>query len=482
MFKLFSNLARSIANETIDKAMERLFRDQYTENIFEMVPVTKKVGMINLMETIMRTTNGQPPGRPLGSHLKLSPWDKFLFNPVHLHRFPTPENVAISTSVTIGPNARKPLTISMPLMIAAMSYGGALSKKAKVALAKGASRAGTATNTGEAGLMEEEREAASHLIGQYNRGGWLNDPESYSRLDAIEIQLGQGAQGSTPQRKSAKNIGKDYRDVFNIPEGGDALIHSRLPGVDDTKQFKELVKKLKKDTDVPVGLKFAATHYLEQEMAIALDAGVDFITIDGAEGGTHAAAPTLEDDLGLPTLFAVSRAAKFLRKQGATDHVSLIVTGGLVNPGQQLKALALGANAVYIGTAAVMAMIGDQLTKAVPFEAPTDMAVYQAKMTETLDVERGAQNVLNYLNASVREMELVAYSLGKTNLKDVSASDLCTLDPFLARATGVDLGYVPHAEQKDYFDSLSLPLEQQHDSSVPFKQTPTEDTTEHHIH
>lgn len=480
MFNLISRFGRSIANEIVDKAMERMLRDQYTENIFEMIPVTKKVGMINLMETMMRTKDGRPPARPLGSHLHLSPWEKFLFNPVHLTRLPTPENVSISTSVTIGKNARKPLTLSMPLIIAAMSFGGALSKKMKVALAKGASMAGTATNTGEAGLLEDEREAADLLIGQYNRGGWLNTPEKYSRLDAIEIQLGQGAQGSTPQRTPAKNIGPEYRRVFDIPEGEDAVIHSRLPGVDNVKQFQDLVRRLQNETGVPVGLKFAATHLLELEMQIALDAGVDFITVDGAEGGTHASAPTLQDDLGLPTLFAVSRAGQFLAKQGATNDVNLLVTGGLVNPGMCLKAMALGADAVYLGTTAAMATVGDQLLKATPFEPPTDLAIYQAKMTDELDVERGAQNVFNFLNASVREMELIAYSLGKTSLADITASDMCTLDPFLSLATGVDLGYVPHDRQEDYFSAFANVPMSEGQTAFPFPKHEPGDAAEQH--
>lgn len=181
MLKFFGNFTRSIANEVVDKALERVARDQYTENLFEMVPIAKKVGPVNLMEIVMRSAKGIPPGRPLGSHIRFSPWEKLLFNPVHLDRFPTPENVSISTSVTIGKNANKPLTLSIPLMIAAMSFGGALSKSAKISLAKAASMIGTATNTGETGLMKEEREAASLLIGQYNRGGWLNTPEKYKQ-------------------------------------------------------------------------------------------------------------------------------------------------------------------------------------------------------------------------------------------------------------------------------------------------------------
>lgn len=396
--KLLENWVRAIAHETVEKGLTRIIKDQYIENLFELVPATKKVNPINLVEIAMRAAQGTPVPRPLGSHIHFSPWEKFLFNPVHLFRFPTPENVCIQTSVTIGPRARKPLTISIPVMIAAMSFGGALSKNAKIALAKAATMAGTATNSGESGLLKEEREAAKLFIGQYNRGGWLNSPEKYKLLDAIEIQLGQGAQGSTHQRTTSKNIGSDYQEVFELKNGEDAVIHSRLPGVNSKEEFIQLVKRLKYETGVPVGLKIAASHHLEKELQIALEAEVDFVTLDGAEGGTHGGSPTLQDDIGLPTVFAVTRAAEFLAKKRASHNVSLIATGGLVTPGQMLKALALGANAVYIGTAAIMALVSEQMVETVPFEPPTSLVVYTGKITDSLDIEKGAKSLFRYLN------------------------------------------------------------------------------------
>lgn len=474
MFKWISNLTRSVVNEAVDKALERIARDPYTENLMEMIPVAKKVGPISLTENIMRASQGKPPGRPLGSHIHFSPWEQLLFNPVHLSPFPTPDHIPISTSVTIGKEAKKPLHLSIPIMVAAMSYGGALSKSAKIALAKAATIMGTATNTGEAGLMEEEREAANLLIGQYNRGGWLNTPDKYSRVDAIEIQLGQGAQGSSPQRTQAKDIGTEFRKVFNLAEGEDAVIHSRLPGIDTKEQFIALVTQLKAETGVPVGLKIAATHHLERELDIAIQAEVDFITIDGAEGGTHAAAPTLEDDLGLPTLFAVSRAARYLHKRGVQEKTSLIATGGLVTPGDCLKAMALGADALYMGTALVLAMIGDQVTKTLPFEAPTDLAVYNAKMTDHLEVDRSTNNVVNYLTASKKEMELLSYSIGKQALSEIGLDDLCSLDPFLSKATGIQLGYISPEEQSEFFNDVHPILPQDYKPYINQGVQPTE--------
>ena len=455
MLKFIERIFRSVIDKSVDQAVTRMIRDQYTENLFEMVPATKKVGVTNLAEITMRSNQGTPVSRPLGTPIPMSPWEKILFNPVHLFRFPTPENVGINTSVTIGKRARKPLTISIPIMIAGMSFGGALSKNTKLALAKAATKAGTATNSGEAGLLKEERQAASLFIGQYNRGGWMNDPDKYKSLDAIEIQLGQGAQGSAPQRTAAHNIGEDFREVYELRSGEDAVIRSRLPGVNNKDEFIQLVRRLKDETGVPTGLKIAATHHLEKELQIAVEAEVDFVTIDGAEGGTHGGAPTLQDDVGLPTLFAITRASEFLTRKKVKQDISLIATGGLVTPGRMLKAIALGADSVYIGTAALMALVSEQMVKSIPFEPPTSLLVYSGKMTDQLDVDKAAMNLVRYLNACVREMELVLMSLGKTAVSDLTKSDLCTMDPFIAKATGIDLGYVSPENQSRFFDEIA---------------------------
>lgn len=452
--RFLENAIRSAVNETMDKAVTRLVRDPYAENLFELVPSARKVGVVNLLEIAMRAKLGKPAERPLGSPLSFSPWEQLLFNPVHLDRLPVKEDAPINKRVTIGPRAKKPLVIDIPVMIAAMSFGGALSKRAKIALAKAATQTGTATNSGESGLLEEERAAADKFIGQYNRGGWMNTPEKVRRLDAVEIQLGQGAQGSAPQRTSAKTIGEEFRKVYGLREGEDALIRSRLPGVESPGDFVRLVKRLRKETGVPVGLKIAATHHLERELAVALEAEVDFITVDGAEGGTHGGAPTLQDDLGLPTLYAVSRAADYLAAQGAAGDVTLIATGGLVTPGRMLKAMALGADAVYIGTAAIMAMVSDLIVESMPFEPPTSLVVYSGKATDQLDVDKAAQNLTRYLQACIREMELVSISIGQDDLSAIDRSDLCALDPFLARAIGVDYGAVSPAAQSGFYRGL----------------------------
>lgn len=444
---LLTRLGRSLMDGLVDSLMKRMLTDPYPENLFAMVPILNKVHLINVIETGMRSEKGKPLSRPLGSPIVLSDWHKILVNPVHLFRMPTPDGVQIDTSVVIGPRARKPLKLDIPILITGMSYGGALNLQVKLALAQGANLAGTATNTGEAPLLPEERQAAERLIGQYNRGGWLNEDDDLAQLDAIEIQLGQGAQAAAPQSTPEWMTGPDYRKAFRLRRGQDAVIHTRLPGVDSPKDFIHLVSRLRKKHGVPVGLKICATHHIERELEIALQAGIDFFVVDGAEGGTHGGPTILQDDVGLPTLHALARTVRYIEQAGMKDDVSIIAAGGLVSPGHFFKALALGADAVYIGTIALLATLHTQMTKALVFEPAPQAALYTGRYSEDFDIDEGARDLANFLRSCVREMELATYALGKTAFRQLDRSDLCTVDPDIAQMCGIDYANFPPAAQ-----------------------------------
>ncbi|HEX3007564.1 MAG TPA: FMN-binding glutamate synthase family protein, partial [Bacteroidales bacterium] len=375
-----------------------------------------------------------------------------------LHRMPVEDNATMDLKVTIGPKAEKPLVLDIPIYITGMSYGGALSKSVKIALAKAANQLGTATNTGEAGFLPEERETANKLIGQYNRGGYLNTPDKYGKMDAVEIQLGQGAQGASPQRTKAKLIDEEMRKVFGVKEGEDCVLHTRLPGVNSPADFIREVKTIKENTPAPVGLKIAASHYLEQEMTIALEAGVDFLTIDGAEGATHGAAPTLEDDLGLPSMFAIARARRFLDHHDPEGRVTLLAGGGLYTPGHFLKAIALGADAVYTGSAAIMALMASQILKAAPAEPSTQLVLHSGLKKDDFDIEQGAMSLGNFLRLSVKEIMGAMYALGKPSISQINQEDLCSLDPFLARTLHLQYGGVSPTEQDSFFNGINMDL------------------------
>ncbi len=432
--------------ELIEKYMggvvDRLVEDKYTENLWEMYGTTKKVTPQLLVETAMRSEQGVPLERPFGSPQLFSPWNELMFNPVHLFRMPVPDSEQVNTGVLLGPKASRPLELKIPIVISGMSYGGALSKKAKIALARGASLVGTASNSGEAPLLQEEREAAHYFIGQYNRGGWMTE-EMLKQLDMVEIQLGQGAQAAAPMRTKSSQIGEEFREIFHLDQEEDALIDSRLPGVNCPDDFKEVVSHLKNIVEVPVGLKLAASHHLEKELEIAVEAGVDFLSIDGAEAGTHGGPTILQDDFGLPALPALCRTVNFLEEKGIRDQVSIILGGGLLSPGHFLKALALGADAVYIGTVAVMAMIGGQIKKTIPWEPPTELVLYSGKEKDELDVEQASMSLAYYLKSVTKEMVLAVKALGKWGLTELDKSDLSALTPNVAKMTGVELVYIP---------------------------------------
>jgi glutamate synthase domain-containing protein 2 len=445
---MFAGLMRGLADAMVDSLFRRMLQEPYTENIFSMVTIIQKLGMRAIVEAGMRAETGKPIDRPLGSPIVLSPWEKLLLNPVTLHRLPTPDGVEIGAGTVIGPRARRPLKLEIPILISGMSFGSALSLKAKIALARGASMAGTATNSGEAPLVPEERAAAKFFIGQYNRGGWMNDDESLRQLDAIEIQLGQGAQAAAPMGMSSIQIGDYLRQLKRIGPGEDAPIHTRLPGVDSASDFIALVRRLQGQYGVPVGLKFCASHWLERELDIALDAGVDYVVIDGAEAGTHGGPPTLEDDVGLPTLHALARAARHIEQRGRKADVSMIAAGGLTTPGHFLKAMALGATGVYIGSIALVGMMQAQMAKALPFEPAPQLLLYLGKFTEHLDVEKGAEHLAKFLKSCVEEMKLVCYALGKSDLTQLDRSDLVCTDRELAQVLGVDYaGWPPEQQQ-----------------------------------
>lgn len=436
--KLFT---KPIVDLLSDDLAEKLLTDSYTENLWEMYATIKKVTPQLLVETSLRAETGTPLSRPFGSPHHFSEWDKLLFNPVHLMELPTPTEEEVETETIIGPEAKKPLKLGIPIIISGMSYGGALSKACKIALAKASTLAKTATNSGEAPLIKEEREAADKFILQYNRGAWATDINDLREADMIEIQLGQGAQAGAPMRTPASKIDSEMREIFKLEEGEDAIIHSRLPGVNSSDDFITLVNELHSNLDVPVGIKIAATNYLEEELEIAVKAGVDFVTIDGASGGTHGGPAILQDDMGLPTLPALVRTVEYMEKKGIREKVSILIGGGLLTPGHFLKALALGADAVYIGTIAILAFVHTEGLKATPWEPPTSLVLYTGNLKEDLDIDKAARNLLNFLNSSIEEMKLAVKAMGKDNFISLNRKDLCSVDRELAERIGIDWVY-----------------------------------------
>lgn len=452
--KVLSDFMLRILNPVTDHMFDTMLTEPYANNPIVMMTIMEKLKMRVIAETGMRAQTGKVLSRPMGSPLKTSPWEKLLLNPRQLFELPTENQDTIETRVTIGPKSKKPLIIDTPIMITGMSYGGSLSLAIKEALAKGAALANTATNTGESAVSQEERSAAKYLIGQYNRGGWLNDREQLEQLDGIEVQLGQGAWGgAVTSTMDSSKMDDHLRRLWKVDPDETTGKKARFPNVNTPQEIINLVNSLKEQYDIPVGIKIAGTHFIEKELEVIAQTNADFITIDGQEGGTAAAAPTLEDDMGLPTLFCITRTVDWLKKQGMRERFTIIAAGGLSTPGEFLKALSLGADAVYIGSIALIAAMQSQMTKALPQHPAPQLALYEGELKDQFDSEEGSRHLANFLQSCTAEMKMALQAMGKSSIRQLGREDLVSLDPGLAKV--LQLGYVGEPESQKPFMPLA---------------------------
>jgi glutamate synthase domain-containing protein 2 len=435
-------LGRKAIEKVSNSFLHRLMVDSYSENLWEFISASQKIGIQNIVETNLRTQEGQPIKRPLGSPKRFPDFDGVMFNCAQLHKLPTDEGKPVNTSVIIGPQAKKPLKIKIPIMISGMAYSFALSAKAKIALAKGSAMAGTATNTGEGPFLPAERNAADKLIIQYNKGKWNKSEKIFKQADMIEIHIGQGAAGGVGYYIKDNEIDWKSRRMMGLGWGEKGVVHANFPGIQNQNFLHHLVEDLKDVTDgVPIGVKLAPSKYLEKDLEISVEAGVDVIAIDGSQAGSKGSEPILQDDFCLPTLFAIIRAANFFKKHKLKNRVSLIISGGLVTPGDFLKALALGGDAVYIGGIALFSMSHTQVLKAMPWEPPPEVVFFKGKFQHKFNVDEGAKNLAKFLNACNEEIKVAVRALGKNSIQEVDKDDLFALDPFTAEVIDIPMGY-----------------------------------------
>ncbi len=404
----------------------------------ETVSLLRKLTWRNFFEANMRAQNGKPLDRPYGSIGAVFSWDRLQFKPVYLSRPPLAAETPVETAVELGPQALKPMRLKIPILIGGMAYGSGYSLRAKIALAKAATLAGTAANTGNGPFLIEERTFADRLIIQYTRGFWSKTEAILKKADLIEIALGHSARGSAPVRIKGKKITPEVAERYKTLPGLEVLMEARLPEVRNAAEWRQLIQSLKEvGGGVPVGVKFGASQYLEQELERFLDGGVDVLSFDGLEGGTHGGMGLFMDDLGLPIFPALCRAVRYLESQQVRGRVSLVVGGGLAKPGDFAKCLALGADAVLLGTITALAQSHTQTTKCVPWEPPTGLLYNDAKEKEQYDPDLGALHLYHYLESCVREMQALARTLGKSSLGDLGPDDLVALDPLYARIAGI---------------------------------------------
>ncbi len=294
----FKFIGRNIFRDISNDALKRITTDLYDENMWEMASSTIRSTPQVIVETNLRSQEGKVIQRPLGSPKIFPNWDQLMFNIAQLHTMPTPLEMPVNTKVVIGPRCKKPLEVDIPMLIAPMAYGSALSEGAKIALAKGATMAGTAINNGEGPFLKSERKAAKKYILHYNRGTWNKTPEIIKQVDAIEIQFGQGAIGGVGHKLTSNMIDATLRKGYGLKKGQDAVINSRQPEINQPSDLPVLIRRLKDIAGyIPIGVKIAAGKYLERDLELLVAGGVDFIAVEGAECATKGSAPILQDDI-----------------------------------------------------------------------------------------------------------------------------------------------------------------------------------------
>jgi len=420
--------------------MKRLMSDRYPENIWEMVSALTRTPPRIVIENSLRAESGKIIERPFGSPRKFLNFDGLIFSAAQIATLPIPEDTPVEMKTIIGPRAKKPLILDIPLLSGGLGYGIGITKEVKMAIAKATAAVGTATNTGEGGFLPEDRATAKHFILQYNSAHWSKSPEILNQADAIEIHFGQGASAGSASIIPPEYMEGEARKILQVPDGETVIIPSRHPDVQKPEDLKALVQRLRTITrGVPIGIKICASAQLEADLEIAIQSQVDFISIDGGQAGTKGAAPVLEDDFGLPTIFALTRAVQYLKKRHVKNQISLLIGGGFSQPGDCLKALALGADAVFMGTSIIWAMTHKQVTKAVPFEPPTQLVYYPGSMTDQFDEDEAAANLINFFTSYIEEMNVAVRAIGKTSVHQVGVNDLVALDEWTSKVTKVRL-------------------------------------------
>ncbi|WP_285717804.1 glutamate synthase-related protein [Pelosinus sp. IPA-1] len=425
---------RYIIKRVTNDALGKLLTDDYTQNIAELLPSLTRFSLLNLVEMSLRAQTGKALARPLGSPKHFVGYDNLMFSPRQMTSLSLPESAKINMSVTIGSSAKKPLKIKIPLMIGGMAYGLAMSEEAKVALARASKKLGTAANSGEGPFLPEEPGESGKFVLQVCCWSWgARTNKQIAFADMLEVKMGQGADVGVSRIEAAEFTGR-ARVLGGLAPDEPAIVLNAPPGIEKPEDWPRFIEELRQRANgIPIGLKIMATDRLEEELAMAVALGFDAIVIDGCEGGSHATAPIKQDDFGIPSLHALVRAKRFLQD----SQMSLIISGGYFTPGQCLKALALGADAIYLATVPLFALGHNQIPKVAPWEPPTTLIYYNSPTKTQLDVDQAATSVANVLTAMVLEMEEAMRALGKKSLKELSAKDLVALDDITARITGV---------------------------------------------
>lgn len=366
---------------------------------------------------------------------ELPRWDDLQFMTAQLAKLPLLDDAEVATELVIGPKAKQPLKLKLPIFVSDMSFG-ALSEEAKIALAKGAELAGTGICSGEGGMLPEEQAANSHYFYELASARFGFSLDKLMQVQAFHFKCGQGAKTGTGGHLPGNKVKGKIAEVRGLKEGESAISPPRFPDWESVEDFREFAETVRDATrGIPIGVKLSAQH-IEQDIEAALQIGVDYIILDGRGGGTGAAPLLFRNNISVPTIPALARARRYLNQKGAKD-VTLIITGGLRTPADFAKALALGADGVAVSNAAIQAIGCLGMRACHTNNCPVGIATQKEHLRKRLIIDEAAQRLNRFFNASVELMQVLARACGHSHLNQFCIDDLTTWNRDLAYLSGV---------------------------------------------
>ncbi len=384
-------------------------------------------------------------------------FDDLTFLPCSLTRIPLEGyREKCSTKTVLGTrHAKKPIELDIPIMITGMSWG-ALSLNAKTALAKGAALAGSSNTTGDGGMLRAERDASRCLIYEVLPSRYGINIHDMREADGIELTIGQGAKPGTGGLLLGSKVSDVIAHQRDLPIGVDQRSPARHPDFLGPDDMVIKVEELREATDgqVPIFVKMGASRVFD-DVKLAAKAGADVIVVDGMEGGTAASPAILQEHTGLPTLAAVCEARRALEDIGVYGEVQLIIAGGIRDGVDAAKAIALGADAIYIGTAALIALNCNRAMYEIDYHAigaapyhchhchtgrcPVGITTQNPELMKRLDIDEGAERVLNLLRAMTLEIQMLARACGKSDIHHLEPEDMAALTAEASMICGIPL-------------------------------------------
>ncbi len=371
----------------------------------------------------------------MSTKMKMPNWDEILLLGAQLNPAPLLDDEEVNTQTIIGKNAKKPMVLESPIYISHMSFG-ALSKEIKVALAAGSAMARTGMCSGEGGIHPEERSASYKYIFEYVPNRYSVTKENLMNADAIEIKIGQGTKPGMGGHLPGEKVTEEIASLRGKKQGEDIQSPSKFPELNTKEDLKCMVRYLRYESEGrPVGIKIAAGR-IEKDLEYCVYAEPDFITIDGRGGATGSSPLFLRESTSVPTIYALHRARKYLDSIGS--DIELVITGGLRVSSDFAKAIAMGADAVAIASAALIAAACQQYRICGSGNCPVGIATQDTQLRAKLKEEQAAKRVYNFLHVSNEELKTFARITGHADVHGMTVEDLCTISREISEYTNIE--------------------------------------------